>query len=344
MQLTTRARELINQYASALAQGYGIEPGALTSYFSVTPPQETKLRNALLESQAFLKLITVQDVDQLSGQVVAVGAAGLHTGRKKGGRFVKQVGVDGNTYTLAETDSCAQLTWALLCAWANAGSENEFFQKVNDFANECFALDQLRIGFNGTHAAEDTDPSKYPNGEDVNRGWHQIARDYEGGKQIITDAVTLGEGGDYISLDAMASDLINTLVPAEFREDPRLSVMVGADLVAAEQHRLYQAADRPTEKIAAQLLGNSIAARPAYVPPFFPGKRMVVTMLSNLHMYTQRGTRQRKAEHVDDRKAYESKYWRMEGYALEYPELYAAFDESAVTIKSEPTLAPFMSE
>ncbi|CAM4406474.1 Phage major capsid protein, P2 family [Klebsiella africana] len=33
--------------------------------------------------------------------------------------------------------------------------------------------------------------------------------------------------------------------------DPRLVVLVGADLVAAEQYRLYQATDRPTEKIAA---------------------------------------------------------------------------------------------
>lgn len=59
---------------------------------------------------------------------------------------------------------------------------------------------------------------------------------------------------------------------------------------------------------------------------------MVVTMLSNLHIYTQRNTRQRKAEFVEDRKQYENKYLRNEGYALEFPELYAAYDEGAVTI------------
>ncbi|MFB4731607.1 P2 family phage major capsid protein, partial [Enterobacter hormaechei subsp. steigerwaltii] len=84
-------------------------------------------------------------------------------------------------------------------------------------------------------------------------------------------------------LDAMASDLINAKIPAQFRNDPRLVVLVGADLVAAEQYRLFQAADRPTEKIAAQLLGNTIAGRQAIIPPFMPGKRMVVTPLSNLH-------------------------------------------------------------
>ncbi|EOC1234946.1 P2 family phage major capsid protein, partial [Cronobacter sakazakii] len=80
------------------------------------------------------------------------------------------------------------------------------------------------------------------------------------------------------------------------------------------------------------MLGSTIAGRPAIVPPFMPGKRMVVTPLSNLHIYTQRGTRQRKAEFVDDRKQFENKYLRNEGYAVEVPELYAAIDENAVTI------------
>ncbi|WP_415843122.1 P2 family phage major capsid protein, partial [Yersinia entomophaga] len=80
------------------------------------------------------------------------------------------------------------------------------------------------------------------------------------------------------------------------------------------------------------MLSDSIAGRPAMVPPFMPGKRMTVTTLANLHIYTQRGTRQRKAEFVEDRKQFENKYLRNEGYAVEYPELYAAIDESAVTI------------
>lgn len=332
MQLTERARELINKYSSALAKSYGIDVSAVSRQFSVTEPKEIKLRNALLESQSFLQQIVVTDVDQISGAVVPVGAAGLHTGRRKKGRFVKQVGVDGREYKLVETDSCAQLLWSLLCTWANAGSENEFFQKVNDFANDSFALDMLRIGFNGRFIAEDTDDELYPMGEDVNIGWHQLAKDYKDGIQVITDPVTLGEGGDYPTLDSMVSDLVNAKIPAQFREDPRLVVLIGADLAAAEQHRLYSAATTPSEKIAAQLLTSSIAGRPAYVPPFMPGKRLIVTSLTNLHIYTQRNTRQREADHNGDEKAYESKYWRMEGYALEMPELYAAFDEEAVTV------------
>lgn len=330
MQLNRRAEQFINAYATGLAESYGVNKP--DRYFALTDPQETTLRQALLESVEFLNFITVADVDQLSGQVVGVGNNQIHTGRSESGRFMQRVGVEGNNYNLVETDSCAALRWDLLSLWANAGDENEFFQLVQTFSNQAFALDQLRVGFNGTFVAKTTDPKKYPNGEDVNIGWHKRMSDYKQGKQILTDAVTLGEGGDYASLDAMASDLINSKIPAQFRNDPRLVVLVGADLVAAEQYRLYQKADRPTEKIAAQMLDSTIAGRPAIVPPFMPGTRMVVTPLKNLHLYTQRTTRQRKAEFVEDRKQYENKYLRNEGYAVEEPELYAAIDESAVTI------------
>lgn len=329
--LNHKARQFMDQYMAGLAESH--EQENVSRYFAISDPKETQLRNALLEQSDFLKLITVADVDQLQGQVIPVGTSGIYTGRSAEGRFRREVGVDGNEYKLVETDSCAQLKWSVLSVWANAGNENEFFQRVQEFTNQSFALDMLRIGFNGTSVAASTDYKTNPNGEDVNIGWHQIVKNWKDGQQIITDAVTLDEtNGDYKSLDAMVSDLINTKIPAQFRNDPRLVVLVGADLVAAEQFRLYQKADKPTEKIAAQLLSDSLAGRQAWVPPFMPGKRLAVTTLPNLHIYTQRNTRQRKAEFVEDRKAYENKYLRNEGYAVEYPELYAAFDESAVTI------------
>lgn len=336
MILNKRAEKFINAYAAGLAESYGVNKP--DRYFSLTEPQEITLRDALLESVEFLNMITVADVDQLSGQPVSVGESALYTGRSESGRFSRRVGVDGREYRLVETDSCAALRWDLLSIWANAGDENQFFEMVQAFSNQAFALDQLRIGFNGTHVAKTTDPNKNPNGEDVNLGWHKLMLDYKDGKQVITDSVALDEAGDYASLDAMASDLINAKIPQQYRNDPRLVVLVGADLVGAEQHRLYQKADRPTEKIAAQLLSSTIAGRTSIVPPFMPGKRMVVTHLKNLHLYTQRNTRQRKAEFVEDRKQYENKYLRNEGYAVEEPELYAAFDENAVTIGalSEP--------
>lgn len=342
--LTVQAEQRLNKYCDALAKAYGIDISKLEKQFSVTGPVETTLRSALLASVEFLGLITCLDVDQIKGQVVQVGVGQLYTGRKKGGRFKGEVGVDGNTYELTATDSCASLSWATLCTWANAGNEGEFIKLVGEFVNTAFALDMLRVGWNGTSAAESTNPESNPLGQDVNKGWHQLAREWKDGSQIIKAA----EGkklyfdpdgkGDYKTLDEMASDLINTTIDPLFQQDPRLVVLVGTDLVAAAQAKLYSEATKPSEQIAAQQLAKSIAGRKAYIPPFFPGKRMVVTTLDNLHCYTQRGTRKRKADDNQDSMSFDNQYWRMEGYALGEHKAYGGFEEADIEIGADPAV------
>lgn len=326
--LNVRAEKLIQRYCAALARQAGV--GVVSKQFSLTAPMETRLREAILHSTEFLQMITCFDVDQLAGQVVVTGTSQLLTGRVANGRFIKKLGVDGNKFNLVETDSCAAIDWNTLSVWANSGGEGEFFNMMQAFIDKQFALDMLRIGFNGTSVATTTDPEANPNGEDVNKGWHQIAKEWNGGTQVVTSPVKLGKGGDYETLDAMASDLVNHL-PVECRNDPNIVILVGSDLLAREQFRLYSKADTPTENLAAGQLDTIIAGKKSFVPPFMPGKRMVATTLNNLHIYTQRGSRRRAAEDVQDRKQFENKYWRNEGYALEVPELYVSIDESAVS-------------
>jgi P2 family phage major capsid protein len=326
--LNQRAEQLIKKYSTALAKQAGVTD--VTKQFSLSNPMDTRLREAILHSTEFLQMITCFDVDQLSGQVIVTGMSQLLTGRKSGGRFIRKLGVAGNKYELSETDSCAAIDWATLSVWANSGADGEFFRMIQDFTDKSFALDMLRIGFNGTHVADTSDPDLYPNGEDVNKGWHQIAKEWNGGAQVLTTPVTLGQGGSYETLDAMASDLVNHL-PIECRNDPNIVILVGSDLLAREQFRLYSKADTPTENLAAAQLDTIIAGKKAFVPPFMPGKRIVATTLKNLHIYTQKGSRRRAAEDVQDRKQFENKYWRNEGYALEVPELYVSIDESAIS-------------
>lgn len=326
--LNQRAEQLIKKYSTALAKQAGVTD--VTKQFSLSNPMDTRLREAILHSTEFLQMITCFDVDQLSGQVIVTGMSQLLTGRKSGGRFIRKLGVAGNKYELNETDSCAAIDWATLSVWANSGADGEFFRMIQDFTDKSFALDMLRIGFNGTHVADTSDPDLYPNGEDVNKGWHQIAKEWNGGAQVLTTPVTLGQGGSYETLDAMASDLVNHL-PIECRNDPNIVILVGSDLLAREQFRLYSKADTPTENLAAAQLDTIIAGKKAFVPPFMPGKRIVATTLKNLHIYTQKGSRRRAAEDVQDRKQFENKYWRNEGYALEVPELYVSIDESAIS-------------
>ncbi|WP_279050087.1 phage major capsid protein, P2 family [Cedecea davisae] len=326
MQLTPKAETFLRKYAAGLAKANG-QPDT-SRYFALTNPKETKLRDALLQSSEFLRLLpNVLDVDQIIGQVVSTGRPGIYTGRKKDGRFSRALGVGGNEYKLVETDSGSYLPYSLLVVWANSGSEEEFFQRIQAFSNESFALDMLRVAFNGVEAAEDTDPDKNPNGEDVNTGWHKIVKD-RAPEQIITDAVTIGgAGADFVGLDAAVTDLVHTSIYEPFRNDPRLVVLASADLIGADATTLMNMVDRPTEKVAAQLINRQIAGRTVYTPPFMPEGRLIVTTLDNLHIYTQAGTRKRKAEWNDDRKRFENNYLRMEGYAVEHDELYAAFDK-----------------
>lgn len=326
--LNKKAENLIQKYCAALAQQAGVSD--VTRQFSLSDPMDTRLREAILHSTEFLQMITCFDVDQLAGQVVVTGTSQLLTGRTAGGRFIRKLGVTGNKYALSETDSCAALDWATLSVWANSGGEGEFFRLMQSFIDKQFALDMLRIGFNGTSVASTSDPVAYPNGEDVNKGWHQIAKEWNDGSQVLTTPVTLGPGGSYETLDAMASDLVNHL-PVECRNDPDIVILVGSDLLAREQFRLYSKADTPTENLAAAQLDTIIAGKKAFVPPFMPGKRIVATTLKNLHIYTQKGSRRRAVEDVQDRKQFENKYWRNEGYALEVPELYVSIDESAIS-------------
>ncbi|HGE6049859.1 TPA: phage major capsid protein, P2 family [Vibrio cholerae] len=332
--LTQSAREYMDNFAQQLAKSYGVSN--VEDLFNVSPQLETKLRAAITESAEFLKMITVTTVDQIEGQVVDVGVSGLYTGRKAGGRFTKQVGVGGHKYKLAETDSCAAITWAMLCQWANQGGRDQFMKHLTEFSNQMFALDIMRVGWNGVTAAETTNPAEYPLGQDVNEGWIAYVKNRKASQVVDVDVYFDETNGDYRTLDAMASDIINNQIHPMFRNDPRLTVFVGSGLIGAAQAKLYDKADKPSEQIAAQKLDKTIAGRPAYVPPFLPDNAMVVTIPANLQVLTQHGTVQRKAKHESDRKQFENAYWRMEGYAVGVLEAFAAYNPEKVHIGSKP--------
>ncbi|GIU12967.1 phage major capsid protein, P2 family [Shewanella sp. MBTL60-007] len=341
--LTPVARACLLAYTSNMATAYGVDD--VHHQFSVSNPMELKLKAAMLESVEFLSLITTMDVDQIKGQVVKVGNYGIATGRKAGGRFSSTNGVDGHTYELVETDSCSAVPWATLAVWANAGSAQQFMKLMSQNSTMRFALDMLRVGFNGKTVAATSNPETNPMGEDVNKGWHQIVKEKAAG-QIVTDPIYFNpnpvdgvlKDREYKTLDAIVTELKNTLIHPSLRNDPRLVVLVGSDLTATAQTHMMNQADKPTEKVAAQQADKNIGGLRAYTPPFFPGKRIVVTLLSNLHLYTQKGTRSRKSENVEDRKQHEDKYWRMEGYAVEEFEGYAAIDEANMNIGPAPAV------
>ncbi len=301
--------------------------------FTISTPSENYLHIAMLESGWMMGSITLRDIDSSTGQAIEIGDNSLHSGRALSGRFKKKLTVNGTPFELVETDSCVSLSYEQLGQLANINGFDKFVALISDFFGRAVSLDMLRIGFNGEYAGLPTNPIENPKGEDINTGWHAIAREFNNGSQVITEKFSLGEGGDYPHLDALANQLIKDKIPEAFREDPRLVGLVGAELAAKERLRLFNAADRSlSDTAAAQLLTSSIAGRFAFVPPFMPGKRLAITTLENLHIYTQKGSRRFRAEFVDDSAEYQHAYLRNEGYALGNGFLYAAADENAITL------------
>lgn len=299
--------------------------------FTLSGERENIIQLAVLESAWMTGQITTLDVTAQSGLAIDMGNSSLHTGRVEGGRFRKHMTVNSTTFALTETDSSASITYAEMSALASIGHPGFFEDNMGDFFAQAYALDMLRVGFNGKAIADTTDPEKNPKGEDVNIGWHTLAKQHDTGQQVITTPLTIGESGDWKNLDVLANHLITKLIDEPYREDPRLVVLVGAELAAHQRLKLFNAADRPADVNAAQMATSSIAGRFAFIPPFMPGKRLAVTTLKNLQIYTQENSRYYRAEFDEDRKEYTLSYLRNEGYALGNPALYAAVDEAAVS-------------
>lgn len=336
MSLSNEATRFLQLYSQAVAKSAAVEGVNVEHKFAIAPPIETKLRQAIMESDSFLQMIAMLSVDQIKGQVVDVGTGKLLTGRVSGGRFRSALGIGGNEYELVETDSCAAITWELLTQWANAGNVGEFIKLMNTAMTRNFALDILKVGFNGISIAATTDPVTNPLGQDVNKGWLKLVKEKKA-EQVLAAAIldpTGATADSYKNLDALANDLKRNVIHQVHQSSPDLVVIVGSDLVTAEQHRLLQAADKPTEHEAAQKLSKSIAGMTAYTPPFFPADQIWVTSLKNLQVLTQKGTQWRKAKNEEDRKQYENSYLRMEGYAVGDLDKFAAIE--SVTIAEEP--------
>jgi len=325
--------DMAKQFHQLFTRGAEYFSNSKEGEFTISTPSENSLHIAMLESGWMMGSITLRDIDSSTGQAIEIGDNSLHCGRALSGRFKKKLTVNGTPFELVETDSCVSLSYEQLGQLANINSFDKFVSLLSDFFGRAVSLDMLRIGFNGEYAGLPTNPIENPKGEDINTGWHAIAREFNNGSQVITEKFSLGEGGDYPHLDALANQLIKDKIPEAFREDPRLVVLVGAELAAKERLRLFNAADRSlSDTAAAQLLTSSIAGRFAFVPPFMPGKRLAVTTLENLHIYTQKGSRRFRAEFVDDSAEYQHAYLRNEGYALGNGFLYAAADENAITL------------
>lgn len=315
------AFELFTALVTGAAEFYGADVAQALQgkQFAIEIPKETRLLGNIQQKSSFLDKINVIQVTDIEGQLVFGATEKAITGRKENGRFRATLDKSGYKYKLVETDSGILIPWKKMDQWARFG--DKFAELYSNFVQTQIALDQIKIGFYGTSAAENTSASDL---SDVNKGWLQFVRENKPENMVAEGKESgkikiFGEGADFENLDALAYSLKQGL-GERHRDGNDLVFFVGADLLAHQSQLIYgKHALTPTERSALQLneLMASFGGMPAVTPPNMPGKLAFVTSYDNLSIYTQEGSIRRGFKDDDELKAVKDSYYRNEGYVVE---------------------------
>lgn len=298
--MRNETRVLFNAYMDAIAQLNGVPDAA--KKFTVTPSVQQKLESRMMQSVAFLSLISIIGVAELTGEKIGLGVTGPIASRTDttgaGERTPRDVkDLTNNVYTAKQTNYDTKIKYATLDAWAKFP---DFQTRLRDAIIRQQGLDRIMIGFNGTSAAATTNLATNPLLQDVNIGWLQHIRT-EAPARVIDHGATAGHlkvgatGGDYKNLDELVYDAVNSLIDPWYRGNPDLRVLIGSDLQT--DHVLPQISNEsaPTEREAlARLLNQSkIGGIPSLQVPYMKAGSILITVPNNLAIYYQDGGRRR---------------------------------------------------
>jgi len=119
-------------------------------------------------------------------------------------------------------------------------------------------------------------------------------------------------------------------LPEQWRQDPRLQVLVGGDLLAA--HKQAHLAPGQVRSKDQQL---KIADLPVNTHQHMPGSLLAVTFLSNLQVLTLELGHYLATGDLNDDNTWGIRYLRPQTYALGAPDAYTAFDSITLTQPNE---------
>ncbi|WP_019530637.1 phage major capsid protein, P2 family [Dasania marina] len=319
--------------AANIAETYEVDD--VSKKFSATPSIAQELVDAITLEDGFLKLINVVPVDELQGEKVMGSANGIvpkRTNTAVGDRLTTDIlNLGSKTFQLYKSEFDVHIKYSTIDSWAKFPNLDE---KYGKYVRKQIALGRIMVGWHGTSAATVTDPSTYTMGEDVNKGWFQILRDYNSGAQILDEGATtsqirIGTGGDYVNLDAAVHDC-KQMLNIIHRDASDLVAIIGTDLLAEDKTQLYiSQGQTPTEKerIENTAVTRTYAGLPAIKPPsHFPARGIMVTSLDNLSIYYQSSSVRRKIEDNSKRDRIEDFNSLNEGYVIEDEEKAAAFE------------------
>jgi P2 family phage major capsid protein len=271
-----------------------------TEKFAVTPSVQQKLESRMQESSGFLKLINIKPVDEQSGEKLGLGVSGTiasNTDTTNKDRETSDVSdLTKMDYKCRQNNFDTHIRYPKLDMWAKFPN---FQELVRDHLVKAQALDRIRIAFNGTSYAVDSNKTANPMLQDVNIGWLQQYRN-DAPENVMDAGATPGTikvyaGGDYENLDALVMDSVNTLLDPWYQEDTELVVLVGRGLMADKYFPLVNKIQDPSEMLAVDVVISQkrIGGLAAMQVPFIPAGTVLITALSNLSIYYQEGARRR---------------------------------------------------
>ena len=323
---------------AALAFNYGVS--SMTEQFSVEPSIEQKLYDQVYESADFLQQIDTQMVDEITGSSLTLGLSGGVTGRagvstdNKERETKDPSGLDDRKYMCYEVECDVHMTWHKMDQWAKFP---DFHTRFRNHVRQAIALDIIKIGWNGTEAANITDIVANPMLEDVNIGWLQLVRRDAPERAIAdgeqkADEIRIGEGGDYANLDAAVHDLLQA-IPLHKRVG--MVAIIGDELLAKEKGKYYaKQAHTPSEKgrIELEQVIETYGGLRAYKVPFFPQRGILVTSFDNLAHIVQTGSTRTHIENNHKKKRVEDYQSRNDCYYINDLERIAFFEGDSVKV------------
>ncbi|AUW59450.1 phage major capsid protein, P2 family [Sphingobium sp. SCG-1] len=317
-------RKLFNRFIEQIASLNGAEDA--TQKFAVEPSVQQKLIDKKQDTSAFLQSINIVQVPEMKGETLGLSVGNPIASRTDtsgtGTRQTKDPsGLDSFGYECFQTNYDTHLRYGKIDMWAKFP---DFQTRIQNAIVRAQALDNIRIGFNGTSAAATTNATNNPNLQDVNIGWLQKMRTQKPAQVMtagtkVAGKVTYGPGGDYATLDALVYDCVNELLPVWAAEDTELVAIVSRDLLHDKYFPLMNESIDPTEQIARDVIMSSkrLGNLPAQRVPYFPLGKVFITRLDNLSIYEQEGKRRRHIKDVPERDRIEDYQSSNDAYVIE---------------------------
>jgi P2 family phage major capsid protein len=322
--MRNETRIAYNAYLAQIAALNGVPSAA--EKFTIDPSIQQTLESKIQESSDFLQKINIVGVPEQSGEKLGLGVSGPIAGTTDTAAQDRATSdlssMDANGYVCTQTNFDSHIGYAKLDLWAKFP---DFQTRLRDSILRRQALDRIMIGFNGTSRAATSNKVANPLLQDVNKGWLQKYRDNAAARVMNqganAGAVRVGDaaGRDYYNLDALVFDAVNNLIEPWYREDTELVVILGRDLLADKYFPLINAANPPTEKLAADLIVSQkrVGGLQAMRAPFVPAGTLAITRLDNLSIYWQEGARRRTVVDNAKRDRIENYESSNEAYVIE---------------------------